>query len=146
MPFFSRVKCSCIASSEYSSARFFNLLVIFSSSCDSQWTMCCQRLHGTGGKHSQFWCLIIFPLTPRKMGGVQGILRFLPLVGNLRAQTLNKAYIKGVNIMGVQYCIGLWSFARVKISGVKKFKSLMLAQMYITIMIFISIAFTFIEP
>ena len=40
---------------------------------------------------------------------------------NLRAQKLNKAHTKRVNITGVQYLCGIWSFTRIKIISVKFF-------------------------
>ena len=42
--------------------------------------MCRQRPHGTGGKHSQFWFLILGPLTLSEMVSVEDILRSLSLV------------------------------------------------------------------
>ena len=38
-----------------------------------------QRPHGTWGKHSQFWCLILGPLALHRMGTVQDILWSYPL-------------------------------------------------------------------
>ena len=56
------------------------LLGLFYSSCAPQWRMFHQIPHGNRGKHYQFWCLILGPLTLHGTGSVQDIPRSLPLV------------------------------------------------------------------
>ena len=58
----------------------FNVLVLLLSSCATQFIMCCQITHGTGGKNYHSWCLILGPLTIYGMGVVQDRLWSSPLV------------------------------------------------------------------
>ena len=70
----------CVASSECSSNRFFNLLGLFPSSCDTQWIMYHKRPYDTWDKHANLWCLILWPLTLIGMVSVQDRLYPSPLI------------------------------------------------------------------